>query len=257
MLRNAVLLLVIVTSLFALMACGNDHDFEAFDEFKTELLAEVDEWDNVSMINEIEMEMDGELLQHLIMEVHVDEDEDVSFVRIKDLLNDEPVILNYIYVEGDTAYTYENLGEDEDGEIEESYDIEEITDESQMIPSPYQLLLNALQSYPGEDLLENEEIDLEYETYTVEWDETSFNVFTEALLENPQTGEDESLTWSIEGDYDEFEITLPDPQAGVFTFINQDFFADFEGIDYEAHEEGAQDDDEEDDNSEEDDSEEE
>ncbi len=233
-----------VFALFLLAACAEEQpDYDDLDDFEEDLLEAYDEWEAASLYNEVEFEQQGEVLQHIMLEMHSDT-EDKMFMQVEDKMED--TITDYVYALEDEVYLFNTVPElDEDdeetGEMEEKYVIEDREDVEGALPEIRMLLQQGLQTFPrdeGEEEIDIEEFELEYDE-----DTTAFDIRTSMVLEN-EMGEEETFEWRMFGDFTEFTIDSPDPSMGSMTFVEQDFFEDFEGIDKDLHEEVEENDDE-------------
>ncbi len=229
---------MLLFALFLLAACGEDEpDYDDLDDFEEDLLEAFDEWESASLYNEVEFEQQGQVLQHMLLGLHHDYEEDEIYMQVENLLEDE--MTDYMYATEDEVYLFNTVPkEDEDGEptdeTEEQYIIEDRDEVEGDIPEIRMLLQNGLQMFPRED----EEADIEIEEFTFEYDEdeTTFDIQTSMTFED-ELGEEETVEWRMHGDFTEFTLESPDPSMGDMTFVEKHFFDDFEGIDKDLHEE--------------------
>ncbi len=216
-------------TVFTLSACNSEdeHDFETLDNLKNELVDEVMYWENISYYNEILLEEDGRVVQRLLMEIHRNEDYNV-FIRISDAtFEDDPVVFNYMYVDDDIAYSYENCSVvNSDCEGEDVY--ERIPYSSGDIPHAVDYLVEALEIFPSRNVLEDEKVRIDQ--FDIHWENEAFDVFTE-INYSDEIGE-EFYSWTLKGTKEDFKIETPNIRWGNYQFIKQDFFETFEGIDY-------------------------
>ncbi len=227
--QKTLLVLLLALTIFTLTACSNEesYDFETVTELKNTLVEDVTYWENISYYNEIPLEQDGEIVQKLFMEIHRNEDFNV-FIRISDVTDeDNPIIFNYMYVDDDIAYSYENCGiTSTECDGDDIY--ERIQYTTGDVPHAVDYLVEVLEIFPSSEVLEDDSVELT--RFDVEWEQNIFDVVAQ-IDYTDEIGE-ENYLWTLSGSKDNFKIETPNIRWGNYQFIKQDFFETFEGIDY-------------------------
>ena len=235
--KKLLLIMTGLTMTLALAAC-EDKDFDAYDTLRQDILQEVGTWDTKSVYNEVTLtDGTGQMPEHYMLELHENQTPEQRYMVIRDLSDGGSVTVHFTYVEGDTAYVYENYEntdpedfDDPDDYIQENYEIVNYEDISEWFPQINTLILDGLSEVPGEEYVEEPTMD--FNEHSVEYDpeEGSFDVAVEINYQDEHNGTpiDEDMLWQVEGSFNEFTITSPNPEAGELRVVKQDYLSDFE-----------------------------
>lgn len=226
-----------------LTACSS-HDFDEYDELRQDILTQIGQWEHKSVYNELSLPGEAQMPQHMMLEFHENQETGEMYMEIRDLSDGGANIVHYTYVDDNTAYIYENYEDmdpedfdDPDDYVDEYYDVTEYESIEDNFPRVDQIILDALSGFPDESIVDEEGI--EFKEFDVERDNDTFDVVASLNYSTDYQGQaiDEDMTWSLEGEYNEFTVISADPQAGEIRFVRQNFFDTFDGIDKDLFEE--------------------
>ncbi len=215
--------------LITLSACQSDATTEDLDEVTVALEESLFVWNTMGFVNNMVIEEDGEVVQHLKMTMHVALNGQL-YLEVEDLTDGSATLVSYVYIEGENedAYLYDNDGfYGEGGEVYRIETYENIVSE---IPKPSDVFNYLIYHLPKDDI-EDEALKMNH--YRVSFDGKDLDVNLSFTF--TQGSEHETLVWKIEGNTDDFTFQTPETNEAEIRFFKSDFFDSFTGIDKSLH----------------------
>ncbi len=231
MLFRRLLLLFATGSALMLAACGGTDYEEEFEVLAEDLFEAVTFWENKAMTNELKRVSGDTTTHHLIERYYFGYDGQI-FISVHDLLLDDRMV-SYMYIEGDTAYIFEDHTSQGGSKEYRQASRDEMRGN---YPTIEQMLTQNLNAFPSEDMADDV---VSFKEYYVRYDRDSgeFEAFADMFVDDDGLTFD--VSWRYTGDLEKFTIELPELETGmtqVVTYQETDFFETWDGIDTSLHE---------------------
>ncbi|MFW6284768.1 MAG: hypothetical protein ACOC2X_00170 [Bacillota bacterium] len=226
---------------------AEDVDQETLDDI-TEMLASIEDsfedWEGKRLVNNVEMQdpEDEEKTLSVETRIYIDENTDRIYAETYDETDeDNRVLMNYLYLEDGTVYTYEHADSSPSDVDEDTYLKQDESDREAELPDIDTMFQETLQFFPADhSTAEMQGFEIQDATFEHDEDTEEYQADVEVLMQSSAEEEAKDEVWSIEGDMDEVTIDMPIPTMGTVKFeesSEEDFDDAVESVDTSKHSE--------------------